>query len=82
VFGVEVGFQWVKDFYTISKIVSDGSAVMLTLPGHFVAVIAYDSSTDELIYHDSNKAAHQRMNRELYNTCGPYALIFGGRLDA
>jgi len=59
VFGVKASFVWGMLFPDVVSYVSNGWAVMLNhkpdraKPGHYIAMVAHDSDTDELIYHDS-----------------------------
>ena len=55
VFGVRAEFRWLPSYDAVCKLVSGGQAVQVCLekPGHYIALVAYDSDTRELIYHDS-----------------------------
>jgi len=54
VFGVKAEFLWGNDFGRIAAFLESGRAVQLCLikPGHYIAAVAYDSSTREIIIND------------------------------
>jgi hypothetical protein len=87
IFGVKVTFITKPKYESISALVSSGQGAMLCLvtPGHFIAVVAYDEDTQELIYRDPWPARTKtdgfnlRMGRaEFESNVKPYAVIFGG----
>ena len=53
-FGVKGLFSWGCTWTTVTKLISEGTGVMICLsePGHYVAPIAYDAEKNELIYND------------------------------
>jgi len=53
-------FQWLKDFNKVADIVSQGCAVEISLlsPLHFLVVVAFDETTNELIYVDPAPYRH------------------------
>jgi len=55
VFNAKAAFQWGKNFDSIVTMLVEGRAVQLCLikPGHYIAAVAYDEDTKEIIYHDS-----------------------------
>jgi hypothetical protein len=76
VFNVESHFAWNNQFDTIVEEIKKGNAVQLCLkkPGHYVAAIAYDDETDEIIFNDSwpdrfkdKNGFNRRMGRNEYN---------------
>jgi hypothetical protein len=54
VFGVKARFYWGVAWEKLIMAMDNGRGVMLCLenPGHFIAVIAIDTETKEVIYHD------------------------------
>lgn len=59
--------------------------VCLIKPGHYLAVVAYDETTDEMIYHDSWPARVggdgfcRRITRDAYESnVRPYVIVYGG----
>ena len=55
VFGATAEFSWGSGFDTIVADLKRGCAVQVALkkPGHYLALVAYDSSSDEIIFDDS-----------------------------
>lgn len=86
VFDVTAHFQWINDFSAVAHHLQAGEAVGLNLiePGHYIAAVAYDDETDELIYHDPWPERHadgngfaRRMSRDEYNgNVKPYGIVF------
>lgn len=54
VFGIKSKFRWSQTWQNIIDCVKQNIGVMICLknPGHFIAVVAYDDKTDEMIYND------------------------------
>jgi len=54
VFGLRGEFRWKNNFEDCAKELWNGNAVQLCLenPGHFIAAVAYDEVTKEIIYND------------------------------
>lgn len=86
VFGQSVRFLGGQTFDWIASIVSGGVGCMICLvdPGHFLAVVAYDDVTHELIYRDpwpnrtGTDGFNLRMGRAEYESnVKPYVLVFG-----
>jgi len=87
VFGVQAGFAWVKDWIALVDYLVTGKAVQFCLksPGHYLAAVAYDDMTDEIIYHDSWPArvggdgfACRMALAEYQTNVQPFAVIYGG----
>jgi len=87
VFNVKARFIWWKDYKTIVNLVSKGQAVQLCLknPGHYIAVVAYDTDTQEIIINDpwpgrffNRDGFNRRMNaKELWSNVKGYAIVYG-----
>ncbi|WP_158084135.1 C39 family peptidase [Marispirochaeta aestuarii] len=87
VFGVECVFRWIFDFQEIADIVSSGRAVQIAKkkPGHYIAVVAYDDFTEQLIINDpypqfyvNNNGFNQHLSKHEYSfNIQPYAIIYG-----
>jgi hypothetical protein len=54
VFGVDCKFDWISDFNKIAEFLKSGKAVQLCLktPGHYVAAVAYNETSKEIIIND------------------------------
>jgi len=88
VFGVKAEFLWGADFLKIAAFLEAGRAVQVCLvqPGHFIAVVACDRETRELIYNDpwperfANKDGFNRAmsESELKLNVLPYLIVYGG----
>ena len=90
VFGVSAQFVWIKNYGAIAGYVKNGHAVMVNhkpdqkRAGHYIAIVAVDDSSDELIYHDSwpegipgHDGWARRLSRDVYNNeVEGYAVIF------
>jgi hypothetical protein len=85
VFGVKAKYHESVGFTTISALVSGGEGAMICLksPGHYLAVVAYDEATKELIYRDSwpgrtgKDGFNLRMNADEYNAnTKKFAIVF------
>ena len=90
VFGVDAEFQWLHDFDDMADRVVSGQAVQITEkdPGHFIAVVAYDSDLDELIINDPYPVNYtdfngfnRRLGRAEYQEhVKPYAIMYKGTI--
>lgn len=79
-------FDWIGTFAAIAGIVEEGKAVQICFesPGHYVAVVAYDEETDELIYDDpwpsrfpDRNGFNRRLSRaEHTDNVKPYAITY------
>jgi hypothetical protein len=91
VFGVDAHFEWGTTFSKVAQLIADGMPVMLnhkpdrSRPGHFVAVVAHDDSTGDLIYHDSwpegipgHNGWGVRIAEDRFNEFERYGVIFEG----
>lgn len=85
VFGVQVTYYKDQTFEWLAASVQSGKGAMICLvtPGHFLAVVAYDDTTQELIYNDSwpdrtrTDGFNLRMKKtEWLSNVKPYTLIF------
>lgn len=87
VFGVKAQFKWGLTLQTLVKDLKQGWAVQVCLldPGHYLAVVAYDASTHELIYHDSwisryidNNGRMRRISAvDLLSNTQPFRIVYG-----
>lgn len=87
VFGVDAEFRWGLKFQTIVELVGKGHAIQICLknPGHYIAVVAVDYRTEELIYNDSwpsrfddRDGFNRRMGRSGYEAnVQPYYILYG-----
>lgn len=87
VFDVRGSFHWSPDFDRIVKKVRAGNAIQVCLksPGHYIALVAYDLSTDELIFNDSwgdrfkdgKGGWNRRMSRDEFSSnVQPYYIVY------
>lgn len=81
VFGARCDFLWLNKWSSIVSRIGSGMAIQLCLPGHYIAAVAYDDESDELIYHDSypkgRSGFSRRLTRETYSReCQPFALVY------
>ena len=87
VFGADASFEWLNRWDSVRSRIITGQAIQLctTSPGHYIAVVAYDRDTDELIYHDSypqrfrdgGDGFARRMSHEQYRTdVQPFAVVY------
>ena len=81
-------FRWSLTFSDIVRHVTNGCAVQICLkvPGHYLAVVAYDTNEKELIYNDSwgerfpdgKGGWHRRMGwEEFANNVQNYFIVYG-----
>lgn len=54
VFGVKTKFRWSQTWQNIIDNLKKNIGMMVCIkkPGHFIAIVAYDDKTDELVYND------------------------------
>lgn len=87
VFGQSCRYLENQTFDWIASMVSGGVGSMICLkdPGHFLAVVAYDDETKELIYRDpwpgrtGGDGFNLRMGKKEFEAnVKPYVLVFGG----
>jgi hypothetical protein len=88
VFGVSARFEWGFKWSTITGYLKRGLPVQLTLkkPGHYIAVVAYDTLTNELIFNDSwgsrfsdgKGGFNRRLSKHEFETnVQPYMIVYG-----
>lgn len=86
VFGVNARYLDGQSFDWIASMVSGGIGCMICLksPGHFLAVVAYDDESKELIYRDpwpnrtGTDGFNLRMGKpEFESNVKPYVVVFG-----
>jgi len=90
VFSVDAEFVWTDNFDDIADRVISGQAIQITEkdPGHYIAVVAYDSDLDELIINDpypvnftDHSGFNKRLGRTEYNAnVRPYVIIYKGKI--
>jgi hypothetical protein len=53
-FAIPAQFEWGASFEKVRDLILDGKGVMICFktPGHYVAAVAYDDESQEIIYHD------------------------------
>lgn len=87
VFGSKASFHWGKSWENIKNKLEHGHAVQLCLrkPGHYIAAVAFDDSTDEIIFHDSWPArvggdgfACRMDIAEFTSNVEPFFIVFDG----
>lgn len=85
VFKVNATFRWVADFKVLADFVAAGVPAQISIePGHYLALLAYDTDTKEIIYNDplSNRGKHLRMDEKMYiEKAKPFAITYsiGGK---
>jgi hypothetical protein len=87
VFGVNAQFYWAHDFGGVAERLRAGQAVQLCLvkPGHYIAAVAYDDGTREIIYNDpwpgrfpDGNGFNRRMEEaEFKGNVKPYLIVYG-----
>jgi len=86
-FGVIAKFDFGLNWALITWNLMEGNGVQLCLkkPGHYIAAVAYDDETNELIYNDSHpsrfkdgKGGHNRRmsEKEFLKNVKPYRIIY------
>ncbi|MBN1699416.1 MAG: C39 family peptidase [Spirochaetales bacterium] len=78
VYGAKGKFMWLKGLEEIARILQSGKAIQLCLkkPGHYIAAVAYDDETNEIIFNDpwpqrsglKKGGFNERMDRREYET--------------
>jgi len=86
VFGAIGSFVWGSEFEKIVEFLKRGCAVQICLkkPGHYIAVVAYDDETNELIFNDSwpgrfpdGNGFNRRMGVDEYKrNVKPWAILY------
>lgn len=87
VFGVSARFEWNTRIDLLRRYMNMGKAVQLCLknPGHYIAVVAYDSIKQELIYNDpwpgrftDRDGFNRRMSKDEFETnTKPFLIVYG-----
>ena len=86
VFNVKARFKWSLTLNMLTNDLKKGRAIQVCLvtPGHYLAIVAYDDVTCELIYHDSWVSRHSEGGRarrissaELLGNTQPFRVIYG-----
>ncbi|GHU01814.1 hypothetical protein FACS1894147_02380 [Spirochaetia bacterium] len=87
VFGVSASFVWGNSFDTIVAHLQAGRAVQLCLvkPGHYIAAVAYDDETKEIIINDpwpgrftDGNGFNRRMTQgEIKSNTKPFLIVYG-----
>jgi len=86
-FGMKAIFDFglVWDLITSNLVEGNGIQLCLKKPGHYIAAVAYDSGTNEIIYNDSHpsrfkdgKGGHNRRmtKKEFLKNVKPYYIIY------
>jgi hypothetical protein len=88
VFGVNARFYFAHDFGGVAEYLQAGQAVQLCLvkPGHYIAAVAYDDRTREIIFNDpwpgrfaDTNGFNRRLGEVEYKTnIKPYVIVYGG----
>lgn len=86
VFDADVAFAWITRFDEIAEEPYDGNTVMICFrsPGHYIAVVAVDDQTEDLIFNDSwpgrwpdGDGFNRRLGRTVFEEeIHPFAVIF------
>ncbi len=86
VFAATASFVWGSELEKITQFLKRGFAVQLCLkkPGHYIAVVAYDDETNELIFNDSwpdrfpdKNGFNRRMGADEYKrNVKPWAILY------
>jgi hypothetical protein len=87
VFGVKAIFEWGADFAKTAACLEGGKAVQLCLvkPGHYIAAVAFDGGTREIIFNDpwpgrfkDGNGFNRRMDEaEFRANVKPYRIVYG-----
>jgi hypothetical protein len=87
VFGVRCRFEYGSDFDRVIGYLNEGNAVQLCLvkPGHYIAAVAFDDQTQEIIYNDpwpgrfaDGNGFNRRMaEREYKANIKSYRIVYG-----
>lgn len=89
VFAAQAHFGWIDRFDLVGEYLCKGYCLQICLknPGHFIAAVAYDDETDEIIYRDpwpdrlpDHNGFNRRLNIDEYRqNIKPYAIVYRGR---
>jgi hypothetical protein len=87
VFGVKAAFRWGHDFGHAASCLEGGKAVQLCLvkPGHYIAAVAWDDETREIIFNDpwparfaDGNGFNRRMGYAEFNSnTKPFLIVYG-----
>ncbi|MFX1587228.1 MAG: hypothetical protein ACFFC1_03650 [Promethearchaeota archaeon] len=87
VFNVKAEFHWGSDWDMAIYELQKGNTIQLCIPGHYIALVAYDTTTKEIIWLNSwpgdkrNKRGgnKERMSKDYFdkNTSKYYNIFFG-----
>jgi hypothetical protein len=88
VFGVQAVFEWGAEFNKTVAALREGKAVQLCLvkPGHYIAAVAFDEATREIIFNDpwpgrfkDGNGFNRRMSEaECKANLKPYRIVYQG----
>jgi hypothetical protein len=88
VFGVKAVFEWGADFDKTAAYLREGKAVQLCLvkPGHYIAAVAFDEGTREIVFNDpwpgrfkDGNGFNRRMGEaEFKENVKPYRIVYEG----
>ncbi|MFC1238402.1 C39 family peptidase [Treponema vincentii] len=85
VFGVKACFEWTAPFETVIAELQAGKAVQLCLkkPGHYIAAVAYDDVSDEVIFNDplpgrfkDGNGFNRRLKRADFSNVKPFRIVY------
>lgn len=89
VFDAKAFFAWLMDPAQLPKWLAEGRAVQICLekPGHYLAAVAFDDQTDEIIFNDpwpdrypDKSGFNKRMGRlSLWGNMKKFAVVYCGR---
>jgi hypothetical protein len=87
VFGAKAVFEWGADFAGAAACLREGRAVQLCLvkPGHYIAAVAFDDESREIIFNDpwpgrfaDGNGFNRRMGEaEFKGNVKPYRIVYG-----
>jgi hypothetical protein len=87
VFGVKAAFEWGAEFTKVAAYLQAGKAVQLCLvkPGHYIAAVAFDQDTREIIFNDpwpgrfkDKNGFNRRMSEGEYKgNLKPFLVVYG-----
>lgn len=90
VFGVDADFRWCNSINKVATELFKGHAVQLNLetPGHYIAAVAWDDQTREIIFNDpwpvrfpNKDGFNRRMSEEEFRTnTKPFIIVYGGKI--
>lgn len=89
VFGASALFTWVQDPVDLAKYLTQERSIQVCLetPGHYLAAVAYDDATDEIIFNDpwperykDRNGFNRRMGRmSMWGNLKKFAIVYRGR---